>query len=288
MARRFLVACVQMHSTNQLILNLERVRLRLKEAVERGAELVMLPEDFAFLAEKEEEKRELSLGDLRRIEDTLREEAIRHSIHLLAGGYPERLESGKLANKSTLFSPKGEEIASYRKLHLFDADPPGAVPIRESTHIEAGSSIVVARTALCSIGLSICYDLRFPELYRSLALAGAELLTVPAAFTLTTGKDHWQVLLQARAIENQCYLAAPAQWGKHSSTRHSFGRSLICDPWGTILACASEGEGLALAEIDLSYLQRVRQIVPCHQHIRRDLFPFASLASPASPSKEPR
>lgn len=276
MARRFLVACVQMHSTNQVGANLERVRLRIKEAVERGAEIVMLPEDFALLAEREEEKRELSVGDLRRIEDTVREEAIRHSIHLLAGGYPERLESGKLANKSTLFSPKGEEIAAYRKLHLFDADPPGATPIRESANIEAGRDIVVAHTDLCILGLSICYDLRFPELYRALALAGADILTVPAAFTLTTGKDHWQVLLQARAIENQCYLAAPAQWGKHSATRHSFGKAMIIDPWGTIVACASEGEGVIVAEIDLSYLHKVRQIVPCHQHLRKDLFSFSS------------
>lgn len=276
MSRRFLLACVQLHGSDDLQGNLERCRRWIKESVERGAELILLPEDFAFLARGEQDKRNLTSAQLSRIVETIREEALRHSVHVLAGGYPAQVEgeNGKLYNRSTLFSPDGTELAHYEKLHLFDADPPGAPPLRESHHIQRGDRVVVVDTPLCKIGLSICYDLRFPELYRALALQGAELLTVPAAFTLTTGKDHWRVLLQARAIENQCYLAAPAQWGRHSDTRFSFGSSLICDPWGTILSCAPEEEGLAIAEFQPAYLESVRQRVPCRSHLRHDLFSF--------------
>ncbi len=274
MSRRFLLACVQLHGSNQLQQNLERCRHWIRSASERGAEMVVLPEDFAFLAENENEKLELSDSDFERIKETIREEAIRFGIHILAGGYPTKVESqDRLRNTATLFSPTGEELADYHKIHLFDADPPGLPPLRESELIEAGSDVCVAETELCAVGLSICYDLRFPEMYRSLALQGAELFAVPAAFTLTTGKDHWRVLLQARAIENQCYVAAAGQWGRHSAKRHSFGQSLIADPWGTVLACASEGEGLVVAEFSPKRIAQVREMVPCRNHIRRDLFP---------------
>lgn len=274
MSRRFLLACVQIHGSNQLLSNLERCRRWIRTASERGVEMVILPEDFAFLAENESEKLGLSDSDLSRIKETVREEAIRFGIHILAGGYPTKVEAeDRLRNTATLFSPTGEELAEYHKIHLFDADPPGMPPLRESDLIKAGSQICVAATELCTVGLSICYDLRFPEMYRALALAGADLIAVPAAFTLTTGKDHWRVLLQARAIENQCYVAAAGQWGKHSSQRHSFGQSLIADPWGTVLACAAEGEGCAIAEFNPERLAQVRDIVPCRNHIRRDLFP---------------
>lgn len=279
MSRSFLMACVQLHGTNQLQHNLERCRHWIKEAAERGAELIMLPEDFAFLAQNEQEKQQLSDSDLKRIIETIREEALRHSAYVLAGGYPVKVQGEeRFYNTATLFSRTGEELGHYQKAHLFDADPPGAKPIRESKHYKAGSSLTVVDTPLCKIGLSICYDLRFPELYRSLALSGADLITVPAAFTLTTGKDHWRVLLQARAIENQCYIAAPAQWGRHSDARHSFGSSLICDPWGTVTSCASEGEGLAFAEYNPQKILSAREKVPCRSHLRHDLFPFLSEA----------
>jgi predicted amidohydrolase len=267
------MACVQLQCTNQVKANLENCRRRIKEAVERGAELVVLPEDFALVAEEEREKILLTDSDLSRIKESMREEAIRHSIYLLAGGYPTRTEDrSKIYNTATLFSPAGEELAHYHKLHLFDADPPGWPPIRESSFVVRGQNISLIAIPLCTIGFSICYDLRFPELYRSLTLAGANLLVVPAAFTLTTGKDHWQVLIRARAIENQCYVAAAAQWGRHSDKRHSFGQSMICDPWGTPLASAAEGEGIIIAEFDHQRIADVRQIVPALQHIRSDLF----------------
>jgi predicted amidohydrolase len=275
MSRRFLMACVQLNSNNQLDANLERTRHWIRRAAERNVELILLPEDFAFLAANELEKQALSDADLQRIREAVREEAIRHNLHIVAGGHPVRDgETGKFFNTATLFSPSGEELAQYQKIHLFDADPPGATPIRESDLYSAGQQVCVADTSLGRIGLSICYDLRFPEMYRQLALAGADILAVPAAFTLTTGKDHWQILLQARAIENQCYVAAPAQWGRHNERRHSFGRSLVCDPWGMVVACASEGEGLAVGEFVPDQLAHVRGIVPCRQHIRRDLFPL--------------
>lgn len=274
------MACVQLNSTNDMSSNLERVRHWIREAAERNVELVLLPEDYGYLAASETEKRALKDADLRQLREAVREEAIRYSVTILAGGHPVRHpDSDKIYNTSTLFSPTGEELATYRKIHLFDADPPGATPIRESDLYEAGSEVHMVDAGLCQIGLSICYDLRFPEMYRQLALAGAELLVVPAAFTLTTGKDHWKILLQARAIENQCFVAAPAQWGRHNERRHSFGSSLICDPWGTLLATAPEGEGLAVAEFDPARINKVREIVPCHRHIRHDLFSVKGASS---------
>ncbi len=272
MARKFLIAAIQLNSTNQLKKNLERARYWIGEAVERGAELILLPEDFAYLAESEEEKIHLSQKELDSIPEAIREESIRHNVYILAGGYPTREEGERrVFNTATLFSPQGEELASYRKIHLFDAHPPGALPLKESEFTAPGSEPVIVDTPLCKIGLSICYDLRFPELYRYLALRGAELLAVTAAFTLTTGKDHWLPLLRARAIENQCYVAAANQWGRHSSKRHSFGSSSICDPWGTILATAPEGEGMAIAEFNPERLNHVRQIVPSIRHVNPQL-----------------
>ncbi|MEM1007874.1 MAG: carbon-nitrogen hydrolase family protein [Myxococcota bacterium] len=275
MSQRFLLACVQLHSSDQIEKNLESCRKWIKRAVQRGAEWVLLPEDYGFLAKNEEDKKALSDAQRTQIRESVREEAMRYGIYLLAGGYPVQAEEGRLYNRATLFSPQGVEIASYDKIHLFDAHPPGATPLLESAQVQAGNRLIVAQTPLCTVGFSICYDLRFPELYRAMARAGAELLVVPAAFTLTTGKDHWKPLLQARAIENQCYVAAAAQWGKHSERRFSFGSSLICDPWGTILATAPESEGVLLAEFDPERLAQVQTHVPCRQHVREDLFAFA-------------
>lgn len=273
MSRRFFLAVVQLHSTDELEHNLERCRFWIREAARKEVEFVLLPEDFAFLARDEKDKQNLSDKQLQKIVNMVREEAIRHRIYILAGGHPVRVEgSDKLHNTSTLFSPEGEVIENYQKIHLFDAKLPSAPPIEESSVAEAGNNIKMVETPLCHVGFSICYDLRFPELYRRLATEGAELLTIPAAFALMTGKDHWETLVRARAIENQCYVAAPAQWGRHSETRHSFGRAMICDPWGAVIASVSEGEGIAIAEFNPEYLEKVRQMLPCHQHIRHDLF----------------
>jgi predicted amidohydrolase len=198
-------------------------------------------------------------------------------IHLLVGSVPELrlLASGepdpeRCYNTSLLFGPDGTLLAHYRKMHLFDVDVPGGLTIRESDTVAHGEDLVVVDTALGKLGLTICYDLRFPEIYRALVDRGAELLAVPSAFTLTTGKDHWHTLLRARAIETQCWVLAPGQWGTHDTEgkRNSYGHSLIVDPWGAVVADKGHGEGLCLAEIDLERVRQVRQSIPVCGHRR--------------------
>jgi predicted amidohydrolase len=205
----------------------------------------------------------------------MQELAARLGVHLILGGMPERSsEEGRVYNTCVLLDPTGGVAAQYRKIHLFDVDFPGAATtLRESSTVSAGEvdQAVVAPTPWGGLGLSVCYDVRFPELYRRLTENGARILTVPAAFTLHTGKDHWHVLLRARAIENQCFVLAPAQQGRHSPTRVTYGHSLIIDPWGTVLADCPDGEGIALAELDFSTLERVRTELPCLAHRRLGL-----------------
>jgi len=169
--------------------------------------------------------------------------------------------------RDTGYGPDGELLGVYRKIHLFDVDLPGATH-RESSRVAAGSELVVAKTEACTLGLSVCYDVRFPELYRVLADRGAQLLLVPSAFTVPTGRDHWEVLLRARAIENQCFVVASAQFGEHGATRRTYGRSMIVDPWGTVLCTAPDGEGVATAELDFARQTEVRQRLPALRHRR--------------------
>ena len=163
---------------------------------------------------------------------------------------------------------QGQRLAVYRKMHLFDVEVGDGQTYRESAAVAPGQDVVSVQTPLGRLGLSVCYDLRFPELYRALSAQGAVLLTVPSAFTLMTGKDHWEVLLRARAIENQAYVLAPAQGGRHPGDRRTYGHALVVDPWGTVVACASEGEGLAVGELDAALLERVRKRLPALEHRR--------------------
>lgn len=234
-----------------------------------GCSLVATPEATTYLGphDKKVELAEQVDGPTHRRLARLAEEL---GIHLLIGSVAERAEGDqrRCHNTSLLFGPAGELIASYRKMHLFDVDIPGGVSFAESRTCARGSELVVASTSLGEIGLSICYDLRFPELYRALLDRGAQILTVPSAFTLMTGKDHWHVLLRARAIETQCYVLAPGQWGAHDDEglRRSYGHSVIIDPWGTVVAECSDGEGLCVAEIDLDRVASVRRSMPLSQH----------------------
>jgi predicted amidohydrolase len=190
-------------------------------------------------------------------------------VTLLAGSVLEEgAPGGRLYNTSVLFGPDGKRLAVYRKIHLFDVEVGDGQTYRESAAVAPGTEVVVAETALGKVGLSVCYDLRFPELYRKHAEQGAVLLTVPAAFTLMTGKDHWEVLLRARAIENQAYVMAPAQQGRHPKDRLTFGHAMVVDPWGLVIARASEGEGFAMANLDAEYLAKVRRTLPALQHRR--------------------
>ncbi len=267
---RYLAAVVQMASGPDRDSNLERAAGFVRDAARRGARLVVLPEVFAWRGPRAEEARhaEPVPGPSVAAMATVARDA---GVHLLMGSILERApEEARSFNTSCLLSPAGELVARYRKIHLFDVDIPGRVTVRESDARAPGAGVVTVSTELGTIGLSICYDLRFPELYRRQSRAGAELLLVPSAFTFTTGSAHWEVLCRARAVENQCYLLAANQTGTSPHGFADYGNSLIVDPWGVVVARATDGEGVAFAEIDRGYLARVRRELPCLGHVRID------------------
>ena len=265
--KSYLAAAVQMTSVPDLSQNFSQAEELIDLAVRRGAELVGLPENFSFLGD-EEEKFIQAEAIAQETEKFLKTMAQRYQIHLLGGGFPVPTETGKVFNTALLLSPDGQELARYEKIHLFDVDLPDGNVYHESGTVVAGNNtrVVYRSPNLGNLGLSVCYDVRFPELYRSLTREGANVLFVPAAFTAFTGKDHWQVLLQARAIENTAYVIAPAQTGYHNSRRQSHGHALIVDPWGVILSDAGTEAGVAIAPIDPSPLDQVRRQMPCLQH----------------------
>lgn len=265
--KSYLAAAVQMTSLPDLEKNLVQAEELIGLAVNRGAELVGLPENFSFMGEDEEKKsraKEICIES----EKFLRTMAQRYQVTLLGGSFPVPTEQGKVYNTSVLISPTGTELVRYNKVHLFDVNLPDGNQYQESSTIEAGHHIppVYTSESLGKLGLSICYDVRFPELYRYLSYKSAEVLFVPAAFTAYTGKDHWQVLLQARAIENTCYVIAPAQTGFHYGRRQTHGHAMIIDPWGVVLADAGDVAGVAIAEIDPVRLEQVRRQMPALQH----------------------
>ena len=264
----FLAAAAQMTSTGDRARNLATALRLVEEAASLGARLVGLPENFAFMGRDEER-----IGGAETLEgptvSALREAARARRIHVLAGSIAEQVEApGKTANTSVLIGDDGAVLAAYRKIHLFDVNIPDGARYAESETVLPGDRAVVAPTALGRVGLTVCYDLRFPELYRRLSAEGAELVTIPAAFTLYTGKDHWEVLVRARAIENLCYVVAPAQVGRHSANRVTFGNAMVVDPWGVVLARCGDGEGLALAPVRRDRLEQCRRELPALQHRR--------------------
>lgn len=263
------IAAVQLQSQEDVGQNLDRCRHWVRRAAERGAQVVLLPENFAFMG-PEADKRALAeeMGDAGApIQGALSSMARDNDVVLIAGGFPEKSgDPQRPFNTLAVYGSGGELRASYRKIHLFDVRLPDGSEISESVATTAGSEPLVLNVLGYELGLSICYDLRFPELYRALADRGAEVLLVPAAFTLLTGKDHWHVLLRARAIESQCFVAAAAQWGTHPKGRTTYGHSLVADPWGTVIAEASDGPGMALAELDPQVIERVRTNLPSLRH----------------------
>jgi predicted amidohydrolase len=255
------VAAVQLNSNGDKARNLAAAERLVRAAAADGAELVALPEKWNLLASGEEMAAGAealdgsSLGAARLWARDL-------GIHLLAGSIAERGEDGgKAFNTSVLIGPDGADIASYRKLHMFDVDA-GGVAYRESEYEQAGEEIVSAPVDGLELGLTICYDLRFPELYRILAVRGAGLIAVPSAFTAATGRDHWEVLLRARAIENQAFVIAPNQVGEAPPHYSSYGHSAIVDPWGVVLAAAPDEECFVAAELDLGAQERTREQLP--------------------------
>jgi predicted amidohydrolase len=266
-----LVALVQLNGSSDIERNLSRTEEMVRRAAAAGARLVATPEATTYLGPHD---RKVQLAESvdgptnRRLSSLARE----LGISLLVGSVAERCPSAdgsppdKAWNTSLLFGPHGELTASYRKMHLFDVDlrESGGVRFFESDRTARGKELVVAESTVGTLGLSICFDLRFPEVYRGLCRMGAQILCVPSAFTLHTGKDHWHTLLRARAIENQCWVLAPGQWGPHDDDglRRSYGHSLIVDPWGTVVAEVGDGEGICLAEIDLNKSERIQAQIP--------------------------
>jgi deaminated glutathione amidase len=264
----YLAAVIQMTSTSDKAANLEKAERMIRLAAARGARLVGLPETFNWRGKRSEEPAAAETLD-GETSSTIARLARELELHLLAGSITELVPGvNRRYNTSILFAPDGKRLAVYRKIHLFDIDLPGRVTVKESEAKLPGSEVVTAATELGTIGLSVCYDVRFPELYRRLVYAGAAIITIPSAFTFPTGEAHWEVLIRARAIENQSYVLAPAQFGQNVHGFADYGNSVIVDPWGRVLARATDQEGVLMAPIDLEYLERVRRELPALSHAR--------------------
>jgi len=275
MTQTFTAAAVQMVSGSDVKTNLATAGRLIGQAAQAGARLVALPENFALLGRREQDKLAVAEPDgAGPIQDFLADTACRHGIHLIGGTIPLRgADPQRVRAACLLHGPDGQRLARYDKIHLFDVDvgesAAGGERYRESASIEPGQTVVTVNTELGCIGLAVCYDLRFPELFRALQARGAQILVLPSAFTETTGAAHWHLLCRARAVENLCYLVAPGQGGLHDNGRRTYGHSLIASPWGEVLAERIEmGEGTACATIDLAAMERVRERFPALQHRR--------------------
>lgn len=263
----FLAAAIQLNSQPNLDDNLGMIYAQIKSAAEAGAQFIALPENFAFMGNEEERLRQADIIAAS-VEAYLSLWAREFSVTVLGGGYPVPATAGKVFNRAIVVDPAGEIVARYDKIHLFDVALSTEESYKESDMVQAGNravTVALKNPDIC-VGLSICYDLRFPELYRILSNRGSELLCIPAAFTKPTGKAHWETLLRARAVENSCFVIAPAQTGAHGEKRKTHGHSMIIDPWGVILANAGTEPGMALAEMDTTVLDDVRRKLPSLQH----------------------
>jgi predicted amidohydrolase len=268
-------AAVQLNSSADKVRNLEVAGRLVAEAASAGAELVVLPEKWNLLGEADVLRAGAEPLDGPTIQ-AASEWAARHGIELVAGSIAERADGEeRLFNTSVLIGRDGGVAAAYRKIHMFDVDV-GGITYRESAHEQPGDEIVTAVAAGAEIGLTVCYDLRFPELYRILAVRGARVITVPSAFTMATGRDHWEVLLRARAIENQAFVVAPNQVGEAPPHYSSYGRSAIVDPWGIVLAEAPDRECFIAAELDLAAQEGIREQLPSLANRRPEAYRWPS------------
>ncbi|MEL6456826.1 MAG: carbon-nitrogen hydrolase family protein [Cyanobacteria bacterium J06636_27] len=264
----YLAAAIQMTSVPDLASNLAQAEELIDVAVRKGAQLVGLPENFPFMGEEQDKLAQAQvIGKETQI--FLKKMAQRYQVNIIGGGFPVPSDSvDKVYNTAMLIDSNGEELSCYHKAHLFDVNVPDGNTYRESSTVMAGKKLpnVYMSKKLGNIGLSVCYDVRFPELYRHMSQQGADVMFVPAAFTAFTGKDHWQILLQARAIENTCYIIAPAQTGVHYDRRQTHGHAMIIDPWGMILDDAGTQPGVAIAEINPARIEQVRRQMPSLEH----------------------
>lgn len=260
------IALVQMTSTDSFEKNLDTALSLLIRAANNRADLIAFPENFLYLGSSKNYQ-EVASSIPGKITEIFQNQAAKHNISILLGSIIENTAQQPIRyyNTSVLIDRQGNLAARYRKIHLFDVDLP-EIKLQESQYYLKGEEIVVCDHEIGKIGFSICYDIRFPMLFQKLADKGAEIVFAPAAFTLQTGKDHWLPLLQARAIENQIYLAAPAQFGRHNRLRISYGSTVIIDPWGIVTGRAPEKTGLLLGEIDLHYLHQIRKEMPVQSH----------------------
>jgi predicted amidohydrolase len=268
------VAAIQMTSGHRVEDNLEAAAKLLREAKDAGAELACLPENFSFIGLKDADKLAVAEADgSGPVQQFLSETARALGLWILGGTTVIKGDSARrVSNTSLLVDAQGKRVARYDKIHLFDVAIPGRnEQYLESTHVTPGRKVVVADTPVGRLGLSVCYDMRFPELYRELVARGAEWLAVPAAFTVPTGRAHWETLLRARAIENLCYVVAPAQWGTHSSGRETYGDTLVVDYWGQVLARLPSGIGVITAQFDLERQAETRARFPALENRRLGL-----------------
>lgn len=263
------IALIQMTSSPDVLVNLDDVTAKIREAVGQGAEFIATPENSDFMIDGAERKI-AGAYDEETHPFLLAFKKLARELHvtILLGSIAVKIGEGKLNNRSYLFAPSGNILASYNKIHLFDVDLPTGESRRESDMITAGDKAVMVDAGFAKIGMTICYDVRFPQLFRHLARAGAEILTVPSAFTVPTGEMHWEVLLRARAIENGVYIIAPAQCGTHDGGRKTYGHSMVINPWGKVIAEAGNAPTILYADIDLSEVSKFRASIPSLRHDR--------------------
>lgn len=269
MSRRFKAACIQITAGREIGPNIERLAGLIREAAQAGADLIALPENATMIEPIAAQSLAKALPEESHpAVPAFRALARETGAWILGGSLTIKLDGNKVANRSLLFDASGEVVARYDKLHLFDVTLRNGEAYREFDTVRPGGRAVVAPTPWGLVGMTICYDVRFPQLYRALAQAGAAFLTVPSAFTRQTGGAHWHALLRARAIETGCYVLAPAQCGVHAEGRKTYGHSLIVDPWGEVLADGGEAEGFVIAELDTARVEEARRMIPSLEHDR--------------------
>jgi predicted amidohydrolase len=261
------IALIQMTSSSDVATNLKYVTSKIREAAALGASFILTPENSDFMIDGAERKISGAYDELSHpFIPAIKELAKELNITILLGSIAIKIGEGRLNNRSYMFSSSGDILASYNKIHLFDVDLPTGESRRESDMITAGDKTVLVDAGFAKIGMTICYDIRFPDLFRGLAKAGAEILTVPSAFTVPTGEMHWEVLLRARAIENGAFVIAPAQCGTHDGGRKTYGHSMVVDPWGKVIAEAGTEPTILYAEIDKKEIAHFRQAIPSLNH----------------------
>lgn len=265
-----LVAAIQMASSPNLSSNLMETARLVAAAAQAGARLAVLPENFALMGYEETDKFAIAEEDgVGQIQETLSKLSSQHKIWLVGGTMPIRASSGKVRAASLIFDNKGNRVARYDKIHLFDVCVPETEEsYQESSTIEPGDQACVVDTPVGRLGLSVCYDIRFPELYRKMMTLGMDLFAVPSAFTAKTGAAHWEVLVRSRAIENQCYAIAANQGGFHLNGRETFGHTMIVDPWGTVISRLPNGSGVVTAEVSAERIRSVRKAFPALDHVK--------------------